>query len=70
MSGRRFVTVADIVADTGLARTTVYDMLADGHPNRIPNIPTGGRGSRRLIPRRAYEQWLERLEERARAGAA
>lgn len=53
------VEVAEICADLGISRSLAYAEIRAG---RIPSITLGGR--RRVIPRAAYERWLEGSYER------
>lgn len=56
-SGERdTISVAEIAARLGCSERTVYDMLNDGV---IPAVRTGGKGSRYLIFRRAYNAWID-----------
>jgi excisionase family DNA binding protein len=61
----RFVTVAEVAADTGIATRTVYDLLKPDHPRRLPAVQLSGTNSPWLIPRQAYERWLASLETEA-----
>jgi len=46
------LTVADVIAATGLSRGAVYDAV------RRREIPSVRVGRRVLIPRHAFERWL------------
>jgi len=61
---RDTISVAEIARRLGVAERTVYDWLEAG---RIPGVRMGGKGSRWLVFRRAYESWVARHEQQAGA---
>jgi excisionase family DNA binding protein len=61
--GARFCGVGDVVEETGLSRRTVFRMLDN---NEIPSTKVG---ARRLIPRRALDDWMDSLEAEACEGS-
>ena len=64
---RRYLTVAEVVADLGVPESTVRYWMATGV---LPYLELGqvGKRGRKLIPRDAYEEKLARSTFGGRAG--
>jgi excisionase family DNA binding protein len=59
---KAYLTTADVAERLGLSRQRVTQLIVAG---MIPHIR---RGRLYLVPRRAYERWMETEEEAAMAG--
>jgi predicted DNA-binding transcriptional regulator AlpA len=56
---RRHLTIADLCADLGIARSTFYDWRAKGRAPKCIRLPNGDL----RIRREEYERWLTEREE-------
>jgi predicted DNA-binding transcriptional regulator AlpA len=59
---RRHLTIADLCADLGIARSTFYDWRAKGRAPKCIKLPNGDL----RIRRSEYERWLDDHEDGAR----
>jgi predicted DNA-binding transcriptional regulator AlpA len=56
---RRHLTIADVCAELGVARSTFYDWRASHKAPRCIKLPNGDIRIRRVD----FERWLESLED-------
>ena len=62
---KRFLSIPEVIAELGVARTTAYRLVREGV---LPSTRIGGAGIR--VPRSALEQFVQEMEKEARSTTA